>query len=305
MMRNTATAWLVVLTCAAGWSAGGHAARPQDPQAGLTVTAHTVARALQPGEAVVVIVRTSVPADRVSGDSFKGPLQFVRGEDPLAWEALMGIDVNAEPGQRDLKVRAHAGGGVAAASLAVTIQPKRFPDRRIQVPPEFLTPPAAEMPRIERETKRLASVLAAVSPDRLWQGAFAAPVPGAVTSAFGRVSIVNGVRRSPHGGVDLAAAEGTPVKAPAAGTVVLSDALYFGGETIILDHGLGVFTLMAHLSARQRSAGETVAQGEIVGLSGATGRVTGPHLHWTVRIAGAVVDPLSLLHVTGEARRAR
>lgn len=299
LKQTTAAAWAAALACSIAWPAAGSVTLPQgSAPAALTVTAHSTARALQPGEAVVIAVRTSAPAERVSGDSFKGPLHFVRGADPLEWEAIAGIDVNAQPGRRDLKIRAHANGAVAEASLAVAIQARRFPDRRITVPPEFLTPPAAEMPRIERETKRLASVLAAVSPGRLWEGGFAAPVPGGVTSAFGRTSIVNGVRRSPHAGLDLAASEGTPVRAPAAGTVVLSDALYFGGETIVIDHGLGVFTLVAHLSARHRREGDRVTQGEVVGLSGATGRVTGPHLHWSAHVAGARVDPQSLVWAT-------
>jgi murein DD-endopeptidase MepM/ murein hydrolase activator NlpD len=154
------------------------------------------------------------------------------------------------------------------------------------------------LPRIEREAKLLASVIAGLSPARLWSGPFRMPVSGGPTSAFGRVSIINGRRGSPHSGIDLKAAVGTPVRAPASGRVVLSASLYYAGDAVIIDHGLGAFSTLVHLSVRQVAEGDTVTVGDVVGLSGVTGRITGPHLHWGVRIAGALVDPLSLVAVT-------
>jgi murein DD-endopeptidase MepM/ murein hydrolase activator NlpD len=180
----------------------------------------------------------------------------------------------------------------------LTVLPKRLDQRRITVDERFSKPPASELARIEREAKQLAEVLGAVSPDRLWRGPFASPVPGGPTSAFGRVSIVNGERRSPHSGIDLQAANGTPVSAPAAGRVVLSASLYYAGDTVIIDHGLGAFSLLAHLSERRAQPGDLVSAGDVVGLSGSTGRITGPHLHWGTRIGAALVDPFSLIAAT-------
>jgi murein DD-endopeptidase MepM/ murein hydrolase activator NlpD len=111
------------------------------------------------------------------------------------------------------------------------------------------------------------------------------------------------VPRSPHSGADFVSPEGTPIRAPNAGTIVLARDLYFSGNTVVIDHGLGLFSLVAHLSAMEVKEGETVDAGAIVGRVGATGRVTGPHLHWAVRANGARVDPLSLLAVLGEDAR--
>src|SRR5262249_49956160 len=133
------------------------------------------------------------------------------------------------------------------------------------------------------------------SPRRLWTGPFARPVSDAVSGRFGARSVLNGEPRPPHTGVDFASPAGTRVKAPAGGRIVLARNLYMSGNTIVIDHGLGLFSLLAHLSAFQAQQGAEVSTGDVVGLSGATGRVTGPHLHWAVRIGGARVDPLSVL----------
>jgi murein DD-endopeptidase MepM/ murein hydrolase activator NlpD len=166
----------------------------------------------------------------------------------------------------------------------------------------FVNPPAAEQERIAQEAKELAALWEASVDSRLWTGAFVRPVPQAANSAFGSRSILNGLPRSPHGGADFASPAGTPIKAPNAGRVVLAKALYYTGNTVVIDHGLGLFSLFAHLSATDVSAGATVAAGQRVGLVGQTGRVTGPHLHWAVRLNGARVDPLSLLNMETTAR---
>jgi murein DD-endopeptidase MepM/ murein hydrolase activator NlpD len=119
---------------------------------------------------------------------------------------------------------------------------------------------------------------------------------------FGVRSVFNGEARAPHRGVDLRGATGTPVRAPARGVVVLAEPLYFSGSTVILDHGLGVFSMLAHLSRLDVKPGSLVLRGDLVGAVGATGRVTGPHLHWTLRIGTASVDPLSALTIAGAER---
>ena len=264
----------------------------------LEVQVSTAARAMQPGEVVLVTARASRPPDRVSGRIPAGPVHFFRTADPLVWQALVGLDVKTKAGPLPLTVTVEAGGGTARTTSTLNVLAKRFDERRITVDERFQRPPAGEMARIEREAKLLASVIAGLSPDRLWSGPFQMPVPGEPTSAFGRVSIVNGERRSPHAGIDLKAGVGTPVRAPAGGRVVLSASLYYAGDAVIIDHGLGVFSLLVHLSVRHAAEGDMVKAGDVVGLSGATGRITGPHLHWGVRIAGALVDPTSLVAVT-------
>ncbi|MEW5982885.1 MAG: M23 family metallopeptidase [Acidobacteriota bacterium] len=275
--------------------AGGRAPAPQ-------VTVQHEARAVAPGEVVLVRAETAAAATKVTGTSPSGSVRFFQTDDPLVWEALVGLDLGAPPGTFRISVTAEAENGRAETIHTLTVQPKTFSSRRITVAPEFAAPPRSALARIEREGKRVAAILSDVSPARLWSSPFIAPVPGAVTSAFGHRSIVNGQPRSPHGGVDMRAAEGAPVRAPNRGRVVLSDELYYSGRTVIIDHGLGAFSYMGHLSKRHVAEGDIVERGDLIGLAGSTGRVTGPHLHWTVRLAGARVDPMSLLAVIGERR---
>jgi murein DD-endopeptidase MepM/ murein hydrolase activator NlpD len=141
----------------------------------------------------------------------------------------------------------------------------------------------------------MADAFAILTPERLWRGQFDAPVPGEPNSSFGRLTITNGKPAGRHQGADFRAATGTPVQAPNAGRVVLARNLYFAGNTVIIDHGLGVFSLLAHLSRIGVQPGTVVTRGEVVGESGATGRVTGPHLHWAVRFGEMTVDPISLM----------
>jgi murein DD-endopeptidase MepM/ murein hydrolase activator NlpD len=141
-----------------------------------------------------------------------------------------------------------------------------------------------------------------VTSERFWRVPFVQPVSAAPNSRFGSRSVFNGQPRSPHNGADFPATTGTPVKAPNAGRVVAARDLYFSGRTVIIDHGTRLFSTLAHLSRMDVREGDTVQPGDVVGLVGATGRVTGPHLHWALRVADARVDPMSALAVLGEPR---
>jgi murein DD-endopeptidase MepM/ murein hydrolase activator NlpD len=151
-------------------------------------------------------------------------------------------------------------------------------------------------PRILAEAARLRTVLSSAT-DRTPMGPLQPPLPTAVNSNFGSRSIFNGQPRSPHAGVDFSGDVGTPILAPGSAIVALAEDLYFTGRTVILDHGQGLFSILAHLSEIGVAEGARVERGEAVGTLGATGRVTGPHLHWGVRLHGARVDPLSALSV--------
>jgi murein DD-endopeptidase MepM/ murein hydrolase activator NlpD len=177
------------------------------------------------------------------------------------------------------------------------VEPASFATRRLRVNPRFVDPPASAAARIAREAKALAALFAQATPQRFWDGPFEPPVPGEPTSSFGRLTILNGRRGSRHLGADFRAPTGTPVRAPNAGAVVLADDYYFSGNTIVLDHGGGLFSLFAHLSRMAVPSGTRVARGDFLGEAGATGRVTGPHLHWAVRLRGDSVDPLALLEL--------
>jgi murein DD-endopeptidase MepM/ murein hydrolase activator NlpD len=163
----------------------------------------------------------------------------------------------------------------------------------------FVNPPPAVEARIQEEAAELGRIWTSSTPERLWEAPFVRPVPGQANSAFGTRSVFNGQPRSPHGGADLLSPSGTPIHAPNAGRAVLARDLYFTGNTVIIDHGLGVYSMLAHMSELSVGQGDVVKAGQVVGLVGATGRVTGPHLHWAMRVGGARVDPLSVLALLG------
>jgi murein DD-endopeptidase MepM/ murein hydrolase activator NlpD len=176
------------------------------------------------------------------------------------------------------------------------VAPGRFRTRTLTVDPAFVTPPESAAERIAQDARDLDAIYARSTPTPGF-GAFVRPVPQAANSAFGSRSVFNGERRNIHAGADFGSPAGTPVKAPGGGDVALARDLYFSGNSVIIDHGLGLISVLAHLSAIDVKTGDRVRAGDLVGRVGATGRVTGPHLHWGVRLKGTRVDPLSLLFV--------
>jgi murein DD-endopeptidase MepM/ murein hydrolase activator NlpD len=250
---------------------------------------------VQPGGVALLTVRSSSPLVSLDGQMFGRPVRFWSTAGSLEWHGLAAPGLEAKPGSYDVTVRgARADGTVVSGKASLAIDVKRFQTRRLKVDAQFVNPPAEEAERIAREAKLLAALFTRTT-DRLWRGPFGLPVPGEATSSFGRLTVLNGEARGRHQGADFRAASGTPVHAPNAGRVVLASDLYFSGNTVVLDHGLGMFSLFAHLSRISVSLGDTVARGDVLGNSGATGRVTGPHLHWALRLGEFSVDPLSLI----------
>jgi murein DD-endopeptidase MepM/ murein hydrolase activator NlpD len=216
--------------------------------------------------------------------------------DEGGWRALVGIDLDTAPGDYPVLVEADLPSGITASERRViTVGEIEFPTRLLRVDPKFVTPPPGVRPRIEREAAELARLFGTATAPGRWPGVFEAPIAGALVSGFGVRSVFNGQARAPHGGADFASPAGTPIAAPNAGIVVLASNLYFTGNTVVLDHGGGLLSLFAHLSRVDVRDGESVVKGAVVGAVGATGRVTGPHLHWTVRLHGTRVDPMSLV----------
>ncbi|MFN2433491.1 MAG: M23 family metallopeptidase, partial [Gemmatimonadota bacterium] len=223
-----------------------------------------------------------------------------RALQPWRMGALVGIDLRADPGTAELGWTARLGPGAAAArgTTFLTLEPRQFATQRLSLPRGMVTPDPASLARIERERRLMHETLGSSVPERLWHGAFVSPIPGAAGGGFGARRVLNGRPSAPHSGMDLRGAEGTGVFASNEGIVVLVDTLYFAGKTVVLDHGLGLFTVYNHLSARSVVPGDRVERGQLIGRVGATGRVTGPHLHWAVHLNGARVDPISLLAAT-------
>ena len=290
-------AWVALITALAiGWLLLPHAVTAQPFAADISHRA----RGVFPGEAVLVRVVPSAPVTEVRGSIFDETVHFYPA-DGAAWAALVGIDLLVEPGPYELTLLMRPVGGAPVQQIyPLTVEAKAYPTRQLTVAPRYVEPPPEVSARIARESQEQQAIFATVSPDRLWRGRWAVPVSGPATSAFGSRSVFNGQPRSPHSGADFRAAEGTPVLAPNIGRVVLTGDTYFSGGSVILDHGWGLYSYFAHLSKILVDNGDLVEPGETVGLAGATGRVTGPHLHWTLRMNGARVDPLSLIELLAE-----
>lgn len=260
------------------------------------LTISTSSSTLPPGGVLLITVAASSPLTSVTGQAFGRPVRFWSAG-PLEWRALVAADLGAKPGAYDVDVSAReAAGESVIGKTRLTVVHKQFATRRLKVDAGFVNPPASEAERIAREAKQLASLFTQSTP-RAWRGGFQLPVPGEATSSFGRLTVLNGESRGRHQGADFRAPSGTPVLAPNAGRVVLAEDLYFSGNTVVIDHGLGMFSLLAHLSRIDVADGRDVMRGEVLGASGATGRVTGPHLHWALRMSEFSVDPLAVVAV--------
>ncbi len=288
--------WRVPLCLLVAGILAGAAATPP----ALTVT-HS-ARSLQPGELVVLTIVSDAPVSTLDVKAF-GRTEHVQAlpstaARPHAWRALVGIDLDVRPGAYRVSVSGGSGTETTITQHTLAVTAKAFPTRRLSVNPDFVNPPASEAARIKRETAAIAAAWEGdAGPDPSPDLTFVAPVPHKANSVFGTRSVFNGEVRSAHSGADFLSPAGTPIKAPAPGRVVLAEDLYFSGGAVVVDHGLGIVSLFAHMSKIIATPGADVSQGEVLGLVGATGRVTGAHLHWAVRVNGARVDPLSLVTV--------
>ena len=277
------------------------ARRPLSNPAALTVA--VTARAVQPGEVVRLDIASPRLVTGLTVRAFDKRIAAARlGES--GWLALVGIDLDVAPGEYPVTIDATLDDGSPAGHVeTLMVEAKKFPTRQLRVSPQFVTPPPSVQPRIDRERRQLGTPFRAIGPEPRWRGSFVQPIEASVVSGFGVRSVYNGEPRAPHNGADFASPTGTPVQAPGGGRVVLAESLYFTGWTVMIDHGLGLVSLLAHLSRIDVRVGTDVVAGDRVGLVGATGRVTGPHLHWTVRLQGARVDPLSVIAALQEGGR--
>ncbi len=252
-------------------------------------------KALAPGDLLQVRLYSRSPIGRVECSFIEQQVRFYPLGDGRHWEALAGVDLESKPGLHSLTGTVWMSDGRSKPiRKSLRVVPKEFPTQRIRVRQKFVTLNPRDSERAAREHRELTEIWQSATDRRLWTDPFIRPVSSRLTSGFGRRRIVNGEPRSPHSGVDLKATTGTPIRAANSGRVLLAKDLFFAGQTIILDHGLGLYTVYAHCSKMHAKPGDHVGQGEIIGEVGATGRVTGPHLHWGCRINGARVNPLDL-----------
>jgi len=220
------------------------------------------------------------------------------------WTAVVGIPLDTAPGPHT----AHLLATPAAASrdLTFTVRTKHYAEQRLTVDNQRQVEPNAEdLERIEREKARIEAALTTYSTELEPPWQLAAPVPGPRSSSFGLRRFFNNQPRNPHTGMDIAAPTGTPVVSPAPGRVLETGEFFFNGNTVFVDHGLGLVTMYCHLSRIDVQPGEAVSAGTQLGLVGATGRVTGPHLHWAIGLNRAMVDPALFLAPDEAAARPR
>ena len=242
---------------------------------------------------------------RVSGSDIAGVKARRGGEEIVlfpaedgSYFALLGVDLEQRPGPLDLLLSGRSVGGESwTRQVTIEVKPKEFPRETLSVSAAFDQIDRATLKRIEKEQAQLDRLWKIQSPNRLWDGPFVAPVSGGITSPFGLSRVINGSARSPHGGVDLKASLGSDVVAANSGRVVVRDEFFFSGKSLVLDHGGGLYTMYFHLSEYRAEKNAQVRRGEVIGLAGMTGRVTGPHLHWGARLSGARVDPGELLEM--------
>ena len=259
----------------------------------LLLAAHAVAADLPRANAVpggVAIVDLGAWPERPSASANDVPL-LVTG-DAQGWKALVGIPLAAKPGFEAIVVRRP---GRGSQTLSYEIGPAHYAVQRLTVPPSQVDLSKQDLARYERERAHLAKVAATFSATPPASLAMRAPVDGVRSDSFGKRRMFNDQPRAPHSGMDIAAPAGTPVVAAADGRVIDTGAYFFNGNTVWIDHGSGLITMVCHLTAIAVKPGDAVKAGDVVGTVGATGRATGPHLHWSVSLNRAMVDPALFL----------
>lgn len=253
---------------------------------------------LSQGSLLLLEVKSAKPLADVQGDWGGRSVPFWReaGREKVR-RGLLGVDLEKAAGKYELKITGRtASGEKISCNAMVTVRKGRFATEKLRVQKQFVEPDAQQLERAKQEQQRLRDIFDTVTPERLWEGKFRLPLDGVNTGGnFGKRRILNGRTGSPHGGEDFPAATGTPVHAAQKGKVILAEGLFFSGNSVVLDHGLGIYTFYGHLSEIDVNVGDILEAGEVLGKVGATGRVTGPHLHWGLTVARARVNPLQIL----------
>ena len=315
-LRTAATIWmLATVAVALPFSAQTKKRAPQKKSAALAAPIKiacgsaaelrlSAANSAQ-GTLLVAELRGPQPLADVSGTWDEKAVPFWQetpaaakaAKSPDIHRAFLGIDLEKPAGTYDFNASAKTAASEEITCKApVTVKAGKFATEHLKVAPNFVEPNPEQLAKAQEDSKRLRELYATITPEKLWQGKFRIPLDGVSTGGnFGRRRILNGKSSSPHTGVDMPALTGTPVHASQRGRVVLADELYFSGNTVLIDHGLGVYTLYGHFSETDVKPGDLVEAGTVIGKVGATGRVTGPHLHWGLTVDRARVNALSIV----------
>jgi Peptidase family M23 len=265
----------------------------------LRVSAATPAQ----GTLLIAEVRSPDPLSGVAGKWIDRDISFWQATGATVpkgvsvWRALIGVDLEQAAGDYKFTVTGKSQDGAAIrCDVPIAVRTGKFPTEHLKVAPNFVEPNPEQAAKAAEDQKKLRALYATVTPEKLWTGAFRIPLDGVKTGGnFGKRRVLNGKSNSPHSGVDLPSPTGTPVHAAQSGHVVLAEELYFAGNTVIIDHGFGVYTLYGHFSEIDAKVGDEVKVGDVIGKVGATGRVTGPHLHWGLEVDRARVNAMEIV----------
>jgi murein DD-endopeptidase MepM/ murein hydrolase activator NlpD len=251
-----------------------------------------------------VLFRVTAPPGikELTGEFLGQQIGFRHSAVCRCWYAIAGVSLDTKPGRYPLTLMGKRDATPANFTQAVTVQAAHYPASIITVPPAYVEPPKEVQPQIAAAEAAKQQAFAATAPDALWLGPFKRPTGTKTSGAFGTARIVNGKQQSQHKGLDFHASTGTPVHASNAGTVILARPLYYEGNCVMLDHGQGLVTIYMHLSEFKVKEGEKVAAGQLIALSGGTGRSTAPHLHFAVRWRGEYLNPATLLQLQPPAK---
>ena len=215
------------------------------------------------------------------------------------WVTIIGVDLDLRPGDHPARVSfRYSDGRMEAREETVRVNDRSFPETRLTVAPRFVELSPEDLERANRESRRLGAIFRTITQEIYWRKEFEVPIPEAEGSNFGHRRVFNEKPRNPHSGTDISAKMGTPIAATNRGRVAVTGDFFFNGNTVIIDHGLGIYSVYLHLSRIVVEEGEIVEKGQVLGLVGATGRVTGPHLHWGFRVQNARIDPFSLTRLS-------
>ena len=248
------------------------------------------------GSPIIFRVSPSVRLSSLSGNWLGHTVKFAFDEGNRTWDGLAGISLTTAAGEYILELH-----GMTSAGKSVSFQRQlrtvrgKYRNVTVSVPKKFTEPSKEELERIAQDKAIKEAFFSQVTPEQEWSGEFLAPVKARVSDVFGTTRTFNGKVQSVHQGLDYAVPAGTPVAALNSGTVLLARSLFFEGNCVVLDHGQGLLTLYLHFSEIKVKEGEQVTGGQILGLSGGSGRATGPHLHIAVRWQGVYLDPATLL----------
>ena len=210
--------------------------------------------------------------------------------------AIVAIPIDQEPG--DIHLRVHLGQNYIE-DIALLVQSKQYPEQHITISDEdMVTPPEETLERIRKESALMKEAYALRTEPESDLFPILTPVSGPVSGVFGSRRFFNGKPRNPHSGIDYAANQGTPIHAPAPGTIALIGDFYFNGNTVVINHGGGFVSVMCHLHEVSVKKDQKIGRGEQIGTVGSTGRSTGPHLHWTISLQGTKVDPAVFMDIT-------